>query len=109
MTSTLPKGTFGSVASLLAAILYQGHTDRNHKLWRLGDIVDRIYPIELEIKDTANTNRSASYLDLYIEIDSECRLRTKPYDKTDDFFNFTKSNPWFSSFIVSSNPLSRTY
>ena len=36
---------------------------------RFGDIVDRIYPIELEIKDTANTNRSASYLDLHLEIE----------------------------------------
>jgi hypothetical protein len=32
MTSTLPKGTLGSVASLLAAALYQGNPDRNHKL-----------------------------------------------------------------------------
>jgi hypothetical protein len=32
MTSTLPKGTVGSVASLLAATLYQRHADRNHKL-----------------------------------------------------------------------------
>jgi hypothetical protein len=32
MTLTLPKGTLGSVASLLAAILYQGNPDRNHKL-----------------------------------------------------------------------------
>jgi hypothetical protein len=30
MTSTLPKGTLGSVASLLAAT--QGNPDRNHKL-----------------------------------------------------------------------------
>ena len=28
MTSTLPKGTLGSVASLLAAALYQGNPDR---------------------------------------------------------------------------------
>jgi len=35
MTSTLPKGTLGSVASLLAAILYQGNPDRN--LWFLKD------------------------------------------------------------------------
>jgi hypothetical protein len=35
MTSTLPKGTFGSVASLLAATLYQGNPDRNHKLWNI--------------------------------------------------------------------------
>jgi hypothetical protein len=32
MTSTLPKGTLGSVASLLAATLYQRYPDRNHKL-----------------------------------------------------------------------------
>ena len=30
-----------------------------------GDFVDRIYPIELEIKDTADTALSASYLDIY--------------------------------------------
>jgi hypothetical protein len=35
MTSTLPKGTIGSVASLLAITLYQGNTDRNHKLWNI--------------------------------------------------------------------------
>jgi hypothetical protein len=33
MTSTLPKGTLGSVASLLATTPYQGNPDRNHKLW----------------------------------------------------------------------------
>jgi hypothetical protein len=35
MTSTLPKGTLGSVASLLVATLYQGNPDRNHKLWNI--------------------------------------------------------------------------
>ena len=29
---------------------------------RFGDFVDRIYPIELEIKDTTDTDRSASYI-----------------------------------------------
>ena len=52
---------------------------------RFGDLVDCIYPIELEIKDTTDTDRSASYLDLHLEIDSEERLRTKRYDKRDDF------------------------
>jgi hypothetical protein len=33
MTSILPKGTLGSVATLLAATLYQGNPDMNHKLW----------------------------------------------------------------------------
>ena len=66
----------------------------------LGDFGDRIYPIELEIKDTTDTYRSASYLDLRIEIDSEGRLRTKPYDKRDDF-NFPIVN---FPFICSNNP-----
>jgi hypothetical protein len=35
---------------------------------RFDNCVDRIYPIELEIKDTTYTDRSASYLDLRIEI-----------------------------------------
>jgi hypothetical protein len=35
MTSALPKGTPGSVASLLAPTLYQGNPDRNHRLWNI--------------------------------------------------------------------------
>jgi hypothetical protein len=42
--------------------------DRNHKLW---NIVSSEYPIEHEIKDTTDTDRSASYLDLHLENDSE--------------------------------------
>jgi hypothetical protein len=34
-SAALPKGTLGSVASLLAATLYQGNPDRNHKLWNI--------------------------------------------------------------------------
>jgi hypothetical protein len=45
--------------------------------FRFGDFVDRIYPIELEIKDTTDTVTTASYLDLHLEIDSQGRLRTK--------------------------------
>ena len=51
----------------------------------IGNFVDRIYPIELEKRDTTDTDRSASYLELHLEIDSEGRLRTKLYDKRDDF------------------------
>jgi len=40
---------------------------------RFSDFVDRIYPIELEIKDTTDTNRSASYLDRDLAVDSEGR------------------------------------
>ena len=42
---------------------------------KLSDFVDRIYPIELKIKDT--TAQSTSYLDLHLEIDSQDRFRTK--------------------------------
>jgi hypothetical protein len=52
---------------------------------RFGDFVDRIYPIELEIKDTTDTDRSASYLDLHLKRDCEGQLRTKLYNKRDDF------------------------
>ena len=54
---------------------------------RFGDFVDRISPIELDINDTTNTDRSDSCLDLCLEIDSECRLRKTLYDKR-DYFNF---------------------
>jgi hypothetical protein len=59
MISSLPKGTLGSAASLLAATLYH-----------------IIYPIELEIKDTTDTDRSVSYLDLHLEMDSEGQNET---------------------------------
>jgi hypothetical protein len=52
---------------------------------RFGNFVDPIYPIELEIKDTTDTDRSASYIDLHLEIDCEGRLKTRLYDKRDDF------------------------
>ena len=54
---------------------------------RFGDFVYRIYPNDIEIKDSTDTDRSVSYLDLHLEIDSEGRLRTKFYDKR-DYFNF---------------------
>ena len=52
---------------------------------RFGEFVDRIYPIEFEIKHTTDTDRFASYLDLHLEIDSEGLLRTKIYDTRYDF------------------------
>jgi len=61
-------------------------------------LVHRIYPKELEVKDTTDTQMSASYLDLHLEIDNGRRLKTKLYDKHDDFtfpminFPFISSN-----------------
>ena len=51
--------------------------------WLFCDVVDRFYSIE--IKDTTDAARSASYHDIHLEIDSEGRIRTKLYDKRDDF------------------------
>jgi hypothetical protein len=38
-----------------------------------------------EVKDTTDTEKSASYLNLHLEIDNGGRLKTKLYDKRDDF------------------------
>jgi len=48
---------------------------------------------------------SASYLDLHLEMDSEVRLRTKHYDKRDDF-NFPIIN---LPFIISNIPAVPAY
>jgi hypothetical protein len=72
---------------------------------RFGDYVHRIYPIELEIKDTTDTYGSASYLDIHLEIVSEGLLRTKLYDKRDDF-NFPIVN---FPFIYSNIPAAPAY
>jgi hypothetical protein len=40
--------------------------------------------IELEIKDTTDTDRSVSYLDLHLTIDCEGRLRTTFYDESNE-------------------------
>jgi hypothetical protein len=54
---------------------------------KFSGFVDRIYPIELEVKDITDTDRSASYLDLQLEIDSEGWLRMNIFDKR-NYFNF---------------------
>ena len=66
---------------------------------RFGDFV------ELEIKHTTDIDRSASYLDLHLEIDSEGWLRTKLYDERDDF-NFPIVN---FPFICSNIPAAPAY
>ena len=62
----------------------------------------QMHPAELEIKDTTESNTSASYLDLLLSIESDGQLRTSLYDKRDDF-NFHITNfPFLSSNIPSS-------
>jgi hypothetical protein len=47
--------------------------------------VNMIYLDELEIKDTTEFDKSASYLDILLNIDSNGRLTTSLYDKRGDF------------------------
>ena len=62
----------------------------------------QMYPAELEIKDTTESNTCASHLDLLLSIESDGQLRTSLYDKRDDF-NFHITNiPFLSSNIASS-------
>jgi hypothetical protein len=68
---------------LLAATLYQGNPDRNHKLCNTVSTERYILHMQMLL--------DASYLDLQLEIDSEGRLRTKLYDKR-DYFNFSIVN-----------------
>ena len=75
-------------------------------MFRLSTImIDRIFPNELEIKDSTSTAKSASYLDLHFEIDTEVRLRTELYNKRDDF-NFPIVN---IPFICSNIPAAPVY
>ena len=56
------------------------------------------------MKDTTDTDTSASYLDLHLEIDSEGRLKTKLYDKR-DYLNF----PTFHVYVTFQQHLHMEY
>ena len=75
---------------------------------KFGDYVQHIYSIELEIKDTTDTVKSASYLDLHLEIDNEGRLKTKLNDKRNNF-SFPIVNFPFLSSNISAAPVHRVY
>ena len=63
---------------------------------KISEFIHLIYPCELEIKDTTESNTSASYLDYYLCTDN---LVTRLYDKRDDF-NFPIVNfPFLGSNI----------
>jgi hypothetical protein len=64
-----------------------------------------IYPNELEIKDTTESDKSASDLDIIFNIDSNGRQRTSLYDKPDDIDFAIVNFP----FLCSNIPLSPDY
>ena len=62
----------------------------------------QMYPVELDIKDTTESNTSAPYLYLLLSIGRDGQLHTSIYDKRDDFnFHITHS-PFLSSNIPAS-------
>jgi hypothetical protein len=50
-----------------------------------------LYPDELQIKDTRESDKPATYLDILLNIDSIDTLRTTLYDKI-DYFDFAIVN-----------------
>ena len=49
------------------------------------DWLPLINPSELEIKKTTDTTSLASFLDLYLDLDTNGQLSTRIYDRWDDF------------------------
>ena len=62
----------------------------------------QMYPVELEIKDTTESNTTASYLDLLLSIGRDGQLHTSIYDKRDDFNFHITHFPFLSSNIPTS-------
>ena len=56
----------------------------------------QMYPVELEIKDTTESNTSVPYLDLLLSIGRDGQLHTSFYDERDNF-NFHITNFLFLS------------
>ena len=52
---------------------------------RFAEFLPLIYPPELEVKENTDSASSASFVDIYLEIDDSGHLSTKMYDKPDDF------------------------
>ena len=71
---------------------------------RFAEFLPLIYPPELEVKETTDTASPASFLDLYLEFDDSGQLRTKTYDKRDDFnfkiINFPNVQQYTSFYCI---------
>jgi len=71
---------------------------------RFGDYLHRIHPNELEVKNTTDTQKAASYLHIHLEIDSGGRLKQK------SMTNAMTSFPIVNFPFISSNiPASQAY
>ncbi|KAK3091194.1 hypothetical protein FSP39_017861 [Pinctada imbricata] len=97
------------IAEILHGIMSQHNNDKEYiddvlsiNIPKFADYLSSIYPSELEVKETTETNNSASYLDIMLSYDTDGHMNTSLYDKRDDF-NFSITNfPFLSSNIPSS-------
>ncbi|KAK3097484.1 hypothetical protein FSP39_010037 [Pinctada imbricata] len=69
---------------------------------KFADYLSSIYPSELEVKETTETNNSASYLNIMLSYDTDGQMNTSLYDKRDDFSFSITNFPFLSSNIPSS-------
>ena len=94
---------FWLVRTVRCTVLYSSYSTRNMNcnvlynelcvpvrtaggIWTVAEeFLPLIYPPELEVKETTDTASSASFLDLYLEVDDSGQLSTTIYDKRDDF------------------------
>ena len=104
----------GFIQSLLSTKRKQLASQFNFKYRYIDDVLSinnpefenylgQMYPVELEIKDTVESNTSASYLDLLLSIGRDGQLQTSIYDKRDDF-NFHITNFPFLSRNIPTSP-----
>ena len=74
----------------------------NKKFW---ECVKDIYPSQLNVEKTNQSDSSASYLDLTFTIEKNRKLSAKLYEKRDDFDFHIVNFPFLSSNIPSRNSL----
>jgi hypothetical protein len=89
--------SFNHAFRYMYILLINNHTFHNY--------VHLTYPNQLEIKDTTESDKSASYLGILLNIDSNGRLTTSLYYKRDDL-DFSIVN---FPFLYSKIPLSTAY
>ena len=63
--------------------------------------LDKMYPADLEIKDTTESNTSPPYLDLLLSNERDGQMSTSLYDKRDHFNLHITKFPFLSSNILS--------
>ena len=60
----------------------------------------KMYPAELQIKDTTESNTSASYLDLLLSIQSDGQMRTSLYHRSITLLWYNQCNGRYDQFVT---------